>query len=644
MAHTLTEFPPKFIGEKNVFSQLTKFEDDDLYLWFGLDFIPAVSDIDLLIWHKKKGVFVVEIKAISLDMLLNFGFSSCEIKGRGQQKSPQLQAYDGLISLKNYVSPMLSVRPPFMVATVCWPLITRKEWNDSFSHNLEILNLSQSMLMKDDINSGTYVFANKLEKIWIKPPIRRGLGSGFNHENLAFQEFSATLSKTAEPLPSLSDFKKLENLEKGIRRDLMRSFSPSVQRRAIFKGKPGTGKTFRLLQIAILHATEGLNVLFCCFNKVLAAEIARFVNIIDAEFKKNNNGINLKEKIDIFDVGTIASRTVTSFGWKLNASDFDEWGKLIVDELRCDRYATQIAKYQTILLDEAQDFKGWHLDLISQYSEKRGNVIIGLGAGQELYKESKGEENFEFFFGKEVFQSITLRRNFRNTKPIFQLAHLAYECQFDESKINEIFRKAFVRNKSDLLELEFEISKGAIPELKFIDETIDEDFLSPNYKVQITENLSKEIERIIDETLDSIIKISNPIDLLILVPETTGEEVEAVRRALNRIEKNRGISYLDYVENDNRSNIPSSSKIRLVTYHSCRGLEAVHAIVIGAEKLNNMSAYNGMVNKLAYVVFSRAILGLTLCIRSNFQNKYTKFIEKAIFTITDNLDDTIKHA
>jgi hypothetical protein len=57
-----------------------------------------------------------------------------------------------------------------------------------------------------------------------------------------------------------------------------------------------------------------------------------------------------------------------------------------------------------------------------------------------------------------------------------------------------------------------------------------------------------------------------------------------------------------------------------------------------------MSAYNGMVNKLAYVVFSRAILGLTLCIRSNFQNKYTKFIEKAIFTITDNLDDTIKHA
>ncbi len=644
MAHTLTEFPPKFLGEKNVFSQLTRFEDDDLYLWFGLDFIPAVSDIDLLIWHKVKGVFVVEIKAITLDMLMNFGFSSCEIRGRGQQKSPQLQAYDGLISLKNYVNPLLSARPPFMVATVCWPLISRKEWNDSFSHNLEILNLSENMLMKDDINSGAYVFANKLEKIWIKPPIRRALGSSFKHENLVFQEFCAALSKTAEPLPSLSDFKKLENLEKGIRRDLMRSFSPSIQRKAIFKGKPGTGKTFRLLQIAILHATEGLNVLFCCFNKVLAAEVARFVNILDAEFKKNNNGINLKEKIDIFDVGTIASRTATSFGWKLNASDFDEWGKLIVDELRIDKNTSELAKYQTILLDEAQDFKEWHLDLISLYSEKSGNVIIGLGAGQELYKESKGEEHFEIIFGRGIFQNITLRRNFRNTKPIFQLAHLAYECQFDDKKINEIFRKAFIRNKSDLLEIEFEISKGALPELKFIDETIDEDFLNPQYKIKKNENLSKEFERIIDETLDSIIKISNPIDLLILVPETTGEEIEAVRSALRRIDKIRGISYLDYVENDNRSSIPCSSKIRLVTYHSCRGLEALHAIVIGIEKLNNLSSYNGIVNKLAYVVFSRAILGLTICIRSNFQNKCTKFIEKAILKIIENSDDTSKHA
>ena len=640
MANVLTEFPPKFFGEKNVFNQLSSLEDPNLNLWFGLDFIPAVSDIDLLIWHKKLGVFVVEIKAITLDMILNFGFNSCEIKERGQQKSPQLQAYDGLISLKNYVSPKLSTRPPYMVATVCWPLISRKEWKSSFSHNEEIMNLSEGMLMKDDISSGVDVFVSRLEKIWVAPPIRRGLGSVFNHDGRVFQEFSAALLKTAEPRISLSDFKKLENLEKGIRRDLMRSFSPSMQRRVVFKGKPGTGKTFRLLQIAILHATEGLNVLFCCFNKVLAAEIARFINLLDAEFKKNNSGINLKERIDIFDIGALASRTSTSFGWKLNSSDFDEWGKLIVEELKSEAYAAELAKYQTVLIDEAQDFKEWHLDLISKYSDKSANAVIGLGSGQELYKKSKDEdEGFEFFFGEGSYQNITLRRNFRNTKPIFQLAHLAYECGFEESKIFEEFKKAFVRKKAELLELEFEIPKGAYPELKFIDEKIDVDFLTPQYKNQKLEKLAQEFQRVIEETLDSIINISNPIDLLVLVPDTSGDEIESVRIALNRIEKSREIGYLDYVDSENRSSIPCNSKIRLVTYHSCRGLEAVHTIVLGIEKLNNLSAYKGLINKLAYVVFSRAILGLTICIRGDHQNKVTKFIEKAVLCIIENADE-----
>lgn len=642
MATILSEHPPKFFGELNVFNQLSGFEDADLYLWFSLDFIPSVSDIDLLIWHKKQGVFVVEIKAITLDMLLNFGYSSCEIKGRGQQKSPQLQAYDALISLKNYLGPLLSGRPPFMVATVCWPLISRQEWKASFHHNEKIMNLSESMIMKDDICSGSNMFANRLAKIWTTPPIRRPLGSGFSHDSQGFQGFSSALTKTAEPKVSLSDYKKLENLEKGIRRDLLRSFSPSMQRRVVFRGKPGTGKTYRLLQIAILHATEGLNVLFCCFNKVLAAEISRFLNLLDAEFKKNNSGINLKEKIDVFDIGALASRTSLSFGWKLQASDFDEWGKLIVEELKNEVHLTQLAKYQTVLIDEAQDFKQWHIELINQYAEKSGSVIVGQGSGQELYDDSSpSEELVELFAEGSNYQVITLRRNFRNTKPIFQLAHLAYECNFDENNIYDVYKSAFVRKKTQPLELEFEIPKGSYPELKFIDESIDIDFLDPLYKARKIEKLSQEYQRIIEDTLNSIISISNPIDLLILVPETIGDEVTSARKALGRINDSRGIGFLDYVDPENRSSIPCESKIRLVTFHSCRGLEAVHTIVFGVEKLYSIPSYKDVMNKLAYVVFSRAILGLTICIRREAQNRITKFIEGAVLHIIENADESI---
>ena len=83
MGISLTSFPPRHRGELAVYQQLTLQKDDALYLWASLDFIPGVNDIDLLMWHEEIGCFVVEIKAISLEMLISFSFSSCEIEGGG---------------------------------------------------------------------------------------------------------------------------------------------------------------------------------------------------------------------------------------------------------------------------------------------------------------------------------------------------------------------------------------------------------------------------------------------------------------------------------------------------------------------------------------------------------------------------------
>jgi KaiC/GvpD/RAD55 family RecA-like ATPase len=67
-------------------------------------------------------------------------------------------------------------------------------------------------------------------------------------------------------------------------------------------GPPGTGKTFRLLQIGIMHARENAKVLFCCFNQVLASDINRILNLLDISFKSEGDNTLFKELIDVIDI------------------------------------------------------------------------------------------------------------------------------------------------------------------------------------------------------------------------------------------------------------------------------------------------------------------------------------------------------
>jgi hypothetical protein len=165
MGISLSSLPPKHRGELSVYQQLTLQKDDSLYLWCSLDFIPGVHDIDLLIWHAEIGCFIIEIKAIPIEMLLSLSYSTCEIDGRGIDRSPQSQAYDAMQSLRNFLSPRIE-KAPFMVATVCWPLISRAVWNGYFKNSPEISALCESMIMHDDLFTGPEALKKRLKEIY----------------------------------------------------------------------------------------------------------------------------------------------------------------------------------------------------------------------------------------------------------------------------------------------------------------------------------------------------------------------------------------------------------------------------------------------------------------------------------------------
>lgn len=633
MGISLTSFPPRHRGELAVHQQLTLQHDDALYLWSSLDFIPGVNDVDLLIWHQEIGCFVVEIKAISLDMLISFGFSSCEIEGRGLDRSPQNQAYDAMQSLRNYLAPRIE-KTPFMVATVCWPLISRSEWAERFRHSPEISALSNSMLMKDDLYSGAEALRVRLREIWVRPPVRKGSSFPFKHDRDIFRDFCSVLDPKAIPQPIKSDLAKLEALEKGIKRDLMRSFPPFAASKVLFHGKPGTGKTFRLQQIGIMHAREGAKVLLCCFNQVLASEFIRFINLLDTNFKQAGVENSIKEYIDVVDITSLALRVCGDIGISIEIKDFNEWGQLITDEFKKPGVLDKYPKYDTVLIDESQDFSSWQIELILLLASRDATVAMGVGSGQELYLSRDPEDNISRLLVSN-FKSANLRRNFRNAKPIYELAHLISECNFDSKRIVDVYSKTFLNKKNTAQDMEFEISQANTPLCVHISDELETSYDEPGYQNELVNRLAHEYRNIILEHF--LNSNQNPSDLLILVPDTVGDEIVALRVALDKIYAELKIDYIDYVDKASRKFIAPDGKIRVVTFHSSRGLEAANVLILGIEKLQQLSRFTKVEpSRLGYIAISRAIFNLVICLRSSKKNDLTEFVEDAVSHINVN--------
>jgi len=97
------------------------------------------------------------------------------------------------------------------------------------------------------------------------------------------------------------------------------------------------------------------------------------------------------------------------------------------------------------------------------------------------------------------------------------------------------------------------------------------------------------------------------------------------------------IDYIDYVDKSSRKFIAPDGKIRVVTFHSSRGLEASNVLILGIEKLQQLSRFTKVEpSRLGYIAISRAIFNLVICFRSSKKNKLTEFIEDAVSHININ--------
>ena len=164
MANIHTEYPKKVLGESNLARQLAAMDDRRLHLWFALDYLPGVRDIDCVIWHEQVRVFIVEIKAVNLPMVEEFGLHSCRIRGRESEETPQHQAYMAQESLRRFLRPRMTIRPPFFVSTVCWPIISRASWKRAWGDEYISGEHADTMLFEEDISAGPESLKKRLQQ------------------------------------------------------------------------------------------------------------------------------------------------------------------------------------------------------------------------------------------------------------------------------------------------------------------------------------------------------------------------------------------------------------------------------------------------------------------------------------------------
>jgi hypothetical protein len=621
---------PEFIGERRFAERFGSLLDDRAHAWFGVNYLPGVNDIDVLLWHEAIGVFTIEVKAISLSMIEKFSLTRCKIEGRVEGKSPHVQAQKAELTLRNYL--WARGIKFFNVATAAFSEISRAEWNSAWASSPQLSGKwAESIIFQEDLQSGPEVLLNRLEYIYLNPPSGSGSDRKFSNNPAIFDKLKKSISPDQEkPQPIPSDMSRLRELEDSVYQETRNRFPAFGTGQLLYTGHPGTGKTFRLLQIGYEHASAGAKVIFLCFNKVLAADIRRL--LVGREFLSQQLRLGdepgesfVLDVVDVWDVllqrlaeQGLAGVRGYNFAESLdsNSSDsnsFDTQGREAVELL--DAVRDEIGVYDTVLIDETQDFKEWQFKLAKLHLKKGGTLLIAHGKGQELYPADPATETL-----LEEFPKQGLRRNFRNTKESFRAAYVAHLSQLDREKIKSS-AKRFVHDFSGKEQgLDFERAEGRYPILEPVDmkSLSGEDPSSVFYAEEEMEVLVARYQQILREQIDFLEERHRPIDLLLLVPTEKCVEARAVKKALEGLEQ----EFIDLTDVALRRATVAATSVRLCTFHSARGIEGYRVVIFGLSILPRLCKQIGLSKpeNLLYVILTRAVFETTIVIRSDEWN------------------------
>jgi hypothetical protein len=629
-----TELPkdlPGHHGEFVVGQKLKQFSRNTLELWFDVNYIPGVTDLDLIIFDPQVGLYIAEIKSMPLDSIAYFSNVDFVLKPKTPRTHPTTQLRTASVKLRNYLKAFPKLNAvngmPFIQTTVIWSEISRSEWKLRFTEPGVSL-YHEMCLFKDDLNSYNS-FISALQRIWEKPilgkvpPIR---ARGDHGDMSEFRSAIAPAKHKVALSQSMTD-----ELSRPVResKKISEKYEVGKTHKVSLQGAPGTGKTTILREIGLSNLKAGAGVLHVCFNKVLAADQKREYQVLRQSGEEYGF-------LDVYDEWELYK----SLGHKGGINTQEQILANVHEFLESEEGKTFI-KYDTILIDESQDLRDDFFRVIELIARPKASWFIAYGKGQETNNFAKDVVHPSPWLTSflEEADANHLRRSFRNSTKAFLLAQAFWEKFPNLDDAREWLQNKFSQQSSSDSQFELDLS---MPQQK-------NDFrmeLLPSGK-----NRRAKVKEIVLSALEDARRANRGEDLLVAVlapstrkPEDQSEPItgsyEMLAEILKEISADFGVEFHDLVPKESRREIPKVGAIRLVTLQGIRGLSASHVLVFDLMQLEKWVKREGgnmkppLVN-LTYIALSRSKASTIVAIEDSDDSEVEPFLMELVTHATE---------
>ncbi len=375
------------MSEQIVFDYVRKNFSDEWYVFHSFDYVSRElnrerkrwdGEIDFLLYHPQKGMLVIEVKGGAVS------YRDGQWYQEEREMDPVEQAKRNKYAVKSLLKKSLHREVPLKFAhSVCFPSCGKQEvWPAE----------AQEIVLTGDYLPYIQKFAEKVLADTPIPP---------NHsETVEPEEILRVLSPVFEYGKKLSERIRVEEKQFFLFTEQQYAILEAMTNfpRLQVKGCAGSGKTILAVKKAIRLAEQGKNVLFLCFNQLLARHLQKAV--------KSHPSIKAAAFFEFcIELLKIPEEEVGKY-----RNDPRLYSQALPKLLRDYLYQTCFT-YDALVVDEGQDFTPEAWEVISLLVEENGPFYIFFDPDQNIFTRELKLPDFGI-------PPVVLTRNCRNTKNI----------------------------------------------------------------------------------------------------------------------------------------------------------------------------------------------------------------------------------